>query len=400
MKTGGDSVLEEIYKQLERNFEETIKIRRYLHQHPELSFEEEETPKLIARFLKEMGIEVREGVGGRGVVGIIRGGQPGKTVALRADFDALPIQDLKEVSYRSTVPGKMHACGHDAHTAILLSVAKVLQEKREWLCGNVVLIHQFAEELVPGGAIEMIKDGCLDGVDVIFGTHLWSTIPVGQAAFQPQAIMAAADHFEVEIIGKGGHGGLPHETVDPIVLGMNWVQLIQQIISRSVSPSDSAVISVGAFHGGDAFNIIPERVAIKGTVRTFRAEVQQMIDRKMESMLRSLCEGAGASYKYRYIKGYPPVINHAAETGFVHSCAKEILGSHNCYVTEPLMVGEDFSYYLQRIPGTFFLTGAGNPEKNAMYPHHHPMFDIDERAMLHAGKILASAALKFLNAED
>ncbi|KMY53894.1 peptidase M20 [Bacillus sp. FJAT-27231] len=390
-------MLEEIYKQLEESFEETVNIRRYLHQNPELSFEEEETPKLIARHLRELGIEVREGVGGRGVVGTIRGGQPGKTVALRADFDALPIQDLKEVPYRSTVPGKMHACGHDAHTATLLSVAKVLQEKRDLLRGNVVLIHQFAEELVPGGAKEMIKDGCLDGVDAIFGTHLWSTIPVGRAAFQPQAIMAAADHFEVEIIGRGGHGGLPHETVDPIVLGMNWVQLIQQIISRNVNPLDSAVISVGAFHGGDAFNIIPEKVEIKGTVRTFRTEVQEMIERKMESILHSLCEAAGASYQYQYIKGYPPVINHAAETAFVRSCAEDILGTDHCYITEPLMVGEDFSYYLQHVPGTFFLTGAGNPEKNAVYPHHHPMFDIDERAMLHAGKILASAAWRFLN---
>ncbi|RJS58750.1 M20 family metallopeptidase [Bacillus sp. PK3_68] len=390
-------MLEEIHRELEKHFEETVKVRRYLHQHPELSFEEEETPKLIARLLTEMGIEVKTKVGGRGVIGTIYGGKPGKTVALRADFDALPIQDLKEVPYRSTVPGKMHACGHDAHTATLLSVANALQKKRESLQGKVVLIHQFAEELVPGGAKEMIKDGCLDDVDAIFGTHLWSTIPVGQAAFQPQAIMAAADHFEVEIIGKGGHGGLPHETVDPIVLGMNWVQLIQQIISRNVSPLDSAVISVGVFHGGDAFNIIPEKVTIKGTVRTFRSDVQQLIEQRMETLLHSLCEGAGASYQYQYIKGYPPVINHADETAFVRSCAEDILGSSNCYVAEPLMVGEDFSYYLQRVPGTFFLTGAGNPEKNAVYPHHHPMFDIDEQAMLYAGKILASAAWKFLN---
>ncbi|WP_404315658.1 M20 metallopeptidase family protein [Bacillus lumedeiriae] len=389
--------MEEIYHSLENNFEDTVKMRRYLHQHPELSFEEEETPKLIAQTLREMGIETKEGVGGRGVVGIIRGKKPGKTVALRADFDALPIQDLKEVPYRSTVPGKMHACGHDAHTATLLSVAKALQEKRDALCGTVVLIHQFAEELVPGGAREMIKDGCLDGVDAIFGTHLWSTIPVGQAAFQPQAIMASADHFEVEIIGRGGHGGLPHETIDPIVIGTNWVQLVQQIVSRSVSPLDSAVISVGAFHGGDAFNIIPEKVSIKGTVRTLRADVRQMVEQKMEAILRSLCEGAGASYQYQYVKGYPPVMNHAAETNFVQSCAEEVLGSSNCYITEPLMVGEDFAYYLQKVPGTFFLTGAGNPAKNAVYSHHHPMFDIDEQAMLYAGKILASAAWKFLN---
>ncbi|KAB7708261.1 amidohydrolase [Bacillus aerolatus] len=390
-------MLEEVYELLEKDFENTVKMRRHLHEHPELSFEEEETPKLIARFLKEIGVEVREGVGGRGVVGVIRGGKPGKTIALRADFDALPIQDLKEVPYRSKVPGKMHACGHDAHTATLLSVAKALQEKKDALNGNVVLIHQFAEELVPGGAQAMIKDGCLDGVDAIFGTHLWSTIPVGQAAFQPQAIMAAADHFDVKIIGRGGHGGLPHETIDPIVIGTNWVQMIQQIISRGVSPLDSAVISVGAIHGGDAFNIIPGELSIRGTVRTLRTDVQQMIERKMEALLRTLCEGTGATYVYQYIKGYPPVVNHADETNFVQACAEEVLGVSSCFVTEPLMVGEDFSYYLQQVPGTFFLTGAGNSEKNVVYPHHHPMFDIDEQAMLHAGKILASAAWKFLN---
>ncbi|KKB44528.1 hypothetical protein QY96_02148 [Bacillus thermotolerans] len=390
-------MLKNIFAMLENDFEETVKVRRYLHQYPELSFEEVETPAFIARFLKEQGIEVKEGVGGRGVVGMIRGEQPGKTVALRADFDALPIHDLKDVPYRSKVDGKMHACGHDAHTATLLSVAKALQANRHLLKGNVVLIHQFAEEFVPGGAIEMIKDGCLDGVDAIFGTHLWSTIPVGKAAFQEQEIMAAADHFEVEVIGKGGHGGLPHEAVDPVVIGTNWVQAIQQIISRSVSPLDSAVITVGSLHAGDAFNIIPEKMTIKGTVRTFKAEVQEMIEQRMEALLRGLCEGAGASYTYHYLRGYPPVRNHPKETQFVMEGAKSILGSENCYITEPLMVGEDFSHYLKRVPGTFFLTGAGNLETNAVYPHHHARFDIDERSMIHAGKILASAAWRFLN---
>ncbi|WP_100331071.1 amidohydrolase [Bacillus xiapuensis] len=389
-------MLEDIYQLLENNFQETVQIRRHLHQHPELSFEEVETPRLIAEFLGNLGIDIRTGVGGRGVVGCIRGEKPGKTVALRADFDALPLQDQKNVPYRSKVPGKMHACGHDAHTATLLSVAKVLQEKRHLLEGNIVLIHQFAEELVPGGAKAMIEDGCLDGVDAIFGTHLWTTIPVGKAGFTSKAIMAAADRFEVEIIGKGGHGAMPHETIDPIVIGTNYVQLLQQIISRSVSPLDSAVISVGTFHGGDAFNIIADQVSITGTVRTFQEETRKAVQVKMEAILRTLCESAGASCHFRYQPGYPSVINHEQETSLVQSAAKEILGEDHCFITEPLMVGEDFSYYLQEVPGAFFLTGAGNIQSGAKYPHHHPLFDIDERAMLHAGKILAAAAVRFL----
>ncbi|MBM7649216.1 amidohydrolase [Bacillus ectoiniformans] len=386
-----------MWKTIEDNLSEMIELRRHFHQYPELSFEEVETPRMIARYLQNLGIETRTEVGGRGVVGVIKGDQPGKTVALRADFDALPLQDEKEVDYKSKIDGKMHACGHDAHTAILLTVAKALQEHKSQLSGNVVLIHQFAEELVPGGAKAMIEDGCLDGVDAIFGTHLWTPIPVGKATFHSQAIMAAADRFEIDIVGKGGHGAAPQDTIDPIVLGVNYVQMLQQIVSRTINPQEAAVITVGTFHSGDAFNIIPSKTSIAGTVRTFNKDVQAGIQKKMKQLLHSLCENAGAEYDFRYVTGYPPVVNHKEETKLAEKCAEEILGEDQCFRTEPLMVGEDFAYYLQKVPGTFFLTGAGNPEKAADYPHHHPNFDIDESSMLHAAKILASCAWNYLD---
>ncbi|MDQ0216836.1 amidohydrolase [Oikeobacillus pervagus] len=393
-------MIDSIVKSLENMFTETVSLRRYFHQFPELSFEEENTPKKIAEYLNSLGIKVRTDVGGRGVVGVIEGKYPGKTVALRADFDALAIQDQKEVEYKSKVPGKMHACGHDGHTAALLSVAKVLQEHRDHIKGKVVLIHQFAEEITPGGAISMIEDGCLDGVDAIFGTHLWSTIPVGKIGFHSGPIMAAADKFTVEIQGEGGHGGQPHRTCDPIILATNYIQMLQQIVSRNIDPLSSAVISVCTIHSGSSFNVIPEKVQLSGTVRTFDVEVQEIVFNRMETLLKTLCEGAGASYTFEFEKGYPPVINHQEETQFAMKCAQQLLGEEKVFDYQPQMAGEDFSYYLQKVPGTFFFTGAGNPEIGAKYPHHHPKFDIDEKALLYAAQVLAIVAVQYLEKHE
>jgi amidohydrolase len=392
--------LNALFNKLESHYEEMISLRRHFHENPELSFQEVHTPEKIAKYLTDLGIEVRTGVGGRGVVGTIQGDLPGKTVALRADFDALPIQDGKDVPYRSKVPGVMHACGHDAHTATLLVVAKVLQENKHLLKGKVVLIHQFAEELAPGGAKPMIEDGCLDGVDAIFGTHLWAPIPVGEIGVRTGPVMAAADRFTIKLQGQGGHGASPHETVDSIALGTTYVQWLQQIVSRRVNPLTPAVVTVGSFHAGDAFNVIADSATIVGTVRTFDTEVQDFIIKEMKNYLQSLCSGYGATYEFDYAKGYPAVVNHAKETDIAAACAKEVVGEDAVYEIEPMMGGEDFAYYLQKVPGTFFFTGAGNPERNAIYPHHHPKFDIDERAMLNAAKTLLSAAFAYLEAES
>ncbi len=389
--------MEAILKQLEELYPEMVELRRYFHQHPELSFHEVNTPAKIADYLMDLGIEVRSGVGGRGVVGYIRGSRPGKTVALRADFDALPIQEENDVPYKSKVPGVMHACGHDAHTAALLVTAKVLSGNRDKWKGNIVLIHQYAEEIAPGGAKPMIEDGCLDGVDAIFGTHIWSSFDVGEIRYRMGPVMAAADRFELKVKGRGGHGASPHETIDSIAVTVSIIQQLQQIVSRRINPLKPAVLTVASIHAGDAFNVIAGETTIIGTVRTFDPCVQEEIIVHMEKIIASNCENAGADYEFNYQKGYPAVVNHDQETLFLAGKAIEIMGADHVKEMEPVMGGEDFSYYLEKVPGTFFFTGGGNAAKGFHYPHHHPKFDIDERSMLHASKILLSAAMHYLN---
>lgn len=382
-----------IASRIEQLFPEMVERRRYLHQHPELSFHEVETPNYIASRLEELGIEVRRNVGGRGVVGTIRGGKPGKTVALRADFDALPIQDEKTVDYRSTVPGVMHACGHDGHTATLLAVAEVLASQKEQLTGNVVLIHQHAEEVVPGGAREMIADGCLDGVDVIFGTHLWSTTTLGTIGTRVGPVMAAADKFELTLFGRGGHGAKPHETIDAVLLGATIVKELQSIVSRRLDPLQQAVLTIGTLHAGNTFNVIADRAQLTGTVRTFDETVAQKIVLEMERTIKGICDAAGATYTFHYETGYPAVINDLVETRFLEAVARDIIGDTSVFEIDPTMGGEDFAYYLKEVPGTFFFTGAGDASH---YPHHHPRFDFEEPAMVDAAKILVEATLRYL----
>jgi amidohydrolase len=374
-----------------------VHLRRLLHQVPELSFTEEKTPVFIADYLEQLGVEVKRGVGGRGVVGYIKGGKPGKTVALRADFDALPIQEETGLSFASTTPGVMHACGHDGHTATLLLVAKVLMEQQADLSGNVVLIHQFAEEVAPGGAIEMIKDGCLDGVDAIFGTHLWSMMPLGDIGYRQGPIMAASDRFEIKVHGRGGHGASPHETIDAIAVASSLVQNLQHVVSRQVDPLKSAVVSIGSFRAGGAFNVIADTATLIGTARTFDPVVQDLVIKRMEQMTKGICEAMGAHFTFNYEKGYPAVVNDVEETTHFAVLASTIKGETDVYEMEPIMGGEDFSYYLQHVPGTFFFTGAGNEAEGIVYPHHHPKFNFDERAMLIAAKLLAGSALQFLD---
>lgn len=369
-------------------FDEMVSLRRHFHQYPELSFQEIETPKTIARYLRELGIEVREHVGGNGVVGRIRGGD-GPTIALRADFDALPIQDVKDVPYRSKINGVMHACGHDAHTATLLVLAKVLMETD--LPGDVVLIHQFAEELAPGGAKPMIEDGCLDGVDYIFGAHLWTPLPFGTVGVKSGPVMAAADRFELTIKGKGGHGAIPQHTVDALMVAVNVSGQLQQVISRRTDPLEPAVLTIGSFTSGQAFNVIAEEAKLSGTVRTFTQATQERIISEMSRVIASICAASEAEYELEYIKGYPAVVNHPTATETIRQVASDVVGIDGVIDLTPMMVGEDFAYYLQHIPGSFFFTGAGNPERAAIFPHHHPRFDIDERAMLHTARILLGA---------
>lgn len=393
-------MLTEWHQELDDLEAQMVKWRRHFHQHPELSFEEVETPKKIAELLRSWDIEVKTGVGSRGVVGVIRGGKPGKTVALRADFDALPIQDEKSVAYKSKVPGVMHACGHDGHTATLLGVAKVLSQGREHLQGNVVLIHQHAEESSPGGAIGMIEDGCLDGVDAIFGTHLASTMPFGLVGTRKGAVTAGEDSFEVTIHGRGGHGAAPHETVDAIVIATQVINQLQLLVSRQVNPLLSAVLSVGTFHAGHASNVIADQATFSGTIRTLDPQTRELMEREMKAIVNGISATFHATAEINFIHGYPSIVNHVKETELFMKAARNDMGLENVLEIPPMMAGEDFAYYLQHVPGMFFFTGAEMDQKEDVYPHHHPRFDFNERAMSVAGKLMLSVVYQYLNGQD
>ncbi|WP_278253273.1 M20 family metallopeptidase [Bacillus sp. SD088] len=386
---------ETLFKKLNHHYDEMVEIRRYLHQHPELSFQEKKTAAYIAEYYRKLGVtEIRSGVGGNGVVAKISGGKPGKTIALRADFDALPIQEETGLPFQSTNPGVMHACGHDGHTATLLVLAKILFQMKDELAGEYVLIHQHAEELSPGGAKPMIDDGCLDGVDFIFGTHLWATVPYGTVAYRKGPIMAAADRFEIKINGYGGHGAQPHKSKDSIVIASQLVMNVQQIVSRKVDPIESAVLSIGYFQAENSFNVIADQVTLGGTVRTFNPAVQNMVKMELERITKGTCLAADCDFEFNYHKGYPAVVNHPEETEWLAQWANEIPDIENVEESVLEMTGEDFAYYLEKVKGTFFFTGAKPEGVSVPFPHHHPKFDINEKAMLAAAKTLGLVALR------
>ncbi|MGE7622673.1 M20 metallopeptidase family protein [Viridibacillus sp. NPDC096237] len=385
----------QLFDKLDASYKDMVQIRRHLHMHPEVSFEETETAKYIQKFYDELGVAYEANVGGNGVVAHIKGSKPGKTIALRADFDALPIQEENDIPYKSTVAGVMHACGHDGHTATMLQLAKALHEMREQLVGEYVIIHQHAEEFAPGGAKPMVEAGCLNGVDAVFGTHLWSLTPFGTVEHRPGPMMASSDRFEITIHGRGGHGAMPQDTVDALTVGAQLVTYLQQIVSRRVDPIESAVVTIGSFNAGDTFNVIPGEAKISGTVRTFIPEIRDLVQAEIERIVKGTCLAADCSYSYDYLRGYPPVVNHEKEAAFLTTIAKEIPGVLNVQQCPPLMVGEDFSYYLEEVPGVFFFTGA-MPE-NTVYPHHHPKFDFREESMLIASKTLGAAVLDYQN---
>ncbi|MGG1661786.1 amidohydrolase [Brevibacillus sp. NRS-1366] len=387
---------EKLFARLQEIYPELVQFRRDLHMYPELSFKEENTAKKVADKLTSLGIEVRTGVGGMGVVGLLKGGKPGKTVALRADFDALPIQDEKEVEYKSRIPGVMHACGHDIHTSGLLGVAQVLSEFRDELPGNVVFLHQFAEELPPGGAKAMVEAGCLDGVDVVYGAHVASDFPVGKVGIATGFVTAAADSFEIVLYGKGGHGAYPHTAIDPIVLGSQVVMNLQQIASRQVDPLKQVVLSVCSFvGGGEAYNVIPDQVKLKGTVRTYDEEVRTAVEASLKRIVEASCQAVGASCEVTYERGYPATWNNPEETAHVEAEVLRLFGEDGLLRIPPGMGGEDFAYYAQERPATFFMVGGRNPDINATYPHHHPKFDVDERSMIQTGQVFIAALLAY-----
>ncbi len=391
-------MLEQINQSIDQLYPETVEMSRYLHQHPELSFQESETAKYICAFYENLGIPYKANVGGNGVVATLKGGKPGKTVALRADFDALPIQEENDVPYKSKNDGVMHACGHDGHTAALLTLAKAAQQSQEDIPGTIVFLHQHAEELVPGGAKSMIEAGALDGVDAVFGTHLWATTPLGVMQTSKNVFMAGADNFQITIQGKGGHGAYPHQTKDAIVLGSQVVFELQQIISRRLDPLATAVITVGTFEAGDAFNIIADTAKLSGTVRYLDPAIQKQVKKEMENIIRGVCTGNEASYTFQYNAGYPPLVNDEKEAQLVLQAAAKTDGIEKAEEVVPEMGGEDFAYYTMERPGAYFFTGAMKADH--AYPHHHPKFDIDERALAIAAKTLIRAFFDYQEREN
>lgn len=374
-----------------------VEWRRHLHRNPELSFQEAATAAFVAETLIGFGgIEVRSGVGGNGVVGTIRGGKPGPTIALRADFDALPIQDEKDVPYKSTVPGAMHACGHDGHTASLLAVAQVLSECREDLAGNIVLLHQHAEEAPPGGAKAMIEDGCLDGVDEVYGIHLASLQPYGSIGYKHGFLTASADLFEILIQGKGGHGASPHHSIDAVALGAQLITELQLLISRRVDPMHPSVLTVGSFHAGTTHNVIADQARMTGTVRTFQEEARDKIQQGITALSEGLCHSFDATCEIDYLRGYPATFNHEKETDEVIRILTDS-GIAKLVELPAMMGGEDFSYYLQEKPGSFLMVGAAFEDKEN-FPHHHPKFDFDERALMMSAKAFLAIVDGRLNA--
>jgi amidohydrolase len=374
--------------------------RRYLHARPELAWEEHETSRFVADTLAAMhgGVFDVSRPTPTSVMARLHGagGGSGRTVALRADMDALPIHEANEIDYRSGVDGKMHACGHDGHTAMLLGVAQLMAASRAQWSGEVRLLFQHAEEVSPGGAEEMVQAGVMEGVDAVAGVHLWAPFEYGQIGVLPGPMMAAPDNFFITIQGSGGHAAQPHLTIDPIAIGAQLVGNLQHIVARQVDPLDPAVISVTYFQGGTTTNVIPDTAELWGTVRTFDPALRARAPQLIERMVRGLCEAHGARYTFRWLDGYRPVLNDPAVTARLQEVIRREFGPEWIADMRPSMGGEDFSAFQQKAPGAYAFVGAGNAALGITHPHHHPRFQIDERALTVGVRYLHAAALDLL----
>jgi amidohydrolase len=373
--------------------DEVVATRRDLHAHPELGFEEHRTAAMVAARLGALGLEVHEGIGQTGVVGVLRGARPGRTIMLRADMDALPIEEENDVPYRSATVGTMHACGHDGHVAMLLGAARIVAGRRDEVAGTVCFLFQPAEE-GKGGAKAMVDDGVLErfGIERAYGLHLASAHPAGQVGFREGAFYASSDSIEITIEGKGGHGASPHLSVDPIYVASQFVVAVQQIVSRNVDPIEPAVVTIGAIHGGTTHNVIPGRVRLLGTVRAFDAGVRAKMPERIERVLRGVCESSGATYAFEYLWRYPVTTNDPAQTRYVRALAERVVGPQRVADVPKLMGAEDFSFFAERVPACFFTIGSNGGERSA-FPHHHARFDIDESALEAGVRMMTALAL-------
>lgn len=380
------------------NHNYTLDLRRHFRMFPEISGLEYETQQKIISELEKIGLQPKI-AGGTGVIVDIKGRLPGKTIAIRADIDALPIRDEINKNYQSVNDGVCHACGHDGHTAMLLGVAKTVATLKGDFAGTLRLLFQPSEEQFPGGALGLIADGVLEGVSAIIGTHLWQPLGVGSVGISYGRLMASPNKFTITIHGKGGHGSMPHQTIDALAAGLEIANRLRTIVSNQIDALEPAVLSIGVFEAGNAFNIIPDRAVIQGTVRVFSTTVRDLIFKKIDQVCQGICLVTGASYTLESSFGFPPVVNNPEVAKVVAQVSAGVLGSDGVQEITPVMVGEDFSLYLEKVPGAFILLGAGNNEEATSYPHHHPKFDIDENALDHGVAVMTLTALHLTGVE-
>ncbi len=374
-----------------------IEMRRDLDRRPELAFAERRTAQIVADRLRSLGLDVATGIADTGVVGLLSGKPGGRTVALRADMDALPISEETDTDYKSTVPGVMHACGHDGHTAAVLAVASLLAKRRDSFRGSVKFLFQPAEETATG-AEKMIREGVLrdPDVDAVISTHLWNYLPVGVVGLRAGPIWASADEIRITIKGKGGHGALPHQTIDPIPVAAHVVLALQNLIARESSPLESVVFTIGSFQGGTAFNVIPSSVALAGTLRAYDMAVRDHLVERAEDIVRGICLALRCEYEFEARFACPPVVNDPEITELVRRVSQESLGDDRVVRVDQSTAGDDVAYFLNEAPGCHIMIGSANPARGLDAPHHHPRFDFDEAALPVAVEVLTGAALAFL----
>ncbi|MFB4164075.1 amidohydrolase [Alteribacillus sp. JSM 102045] len=392
-KADVDTSIEEMYEQV-------IDWRRYLHQHPELSFQEVKTSEFVYETLHSFGpLEITRPTK-TSVMARLKGDKPGKTLALRADMDGLPIQEETGLPYSSKNAGVMHACAHDGHTAMLLGAAKILCSLKEEIEGEIVFLFQHAEEVPPGGAREMVEANVLEGVDNVFGLHLMTTIPFGKIGIKEGAITSYSDTFDITIKGIGGHASTPELTADSITAGAQIVSGLQHIISRSVAPLENAVVSVTRIHSGDAYNVIPAQMTIGGSVRALDGIVRDKVKRRIEEVVQGISAAHNVQGKVHYEYGYASVKNHTNMTNDVAKIIEERFPANTLEWIDPMLGGEDFAAFVQEKPGCYVMVGAGDADKGKDFPHHHPKFDINEEAMKHGLKLHVYSALSLTDNKE
>ncbi|WP_069130540.1 M20 metallopeptidase family protein [Rhodohalobacter halophilus] len=388
----------QLKKKAEEYFDYMVSVRRHLHKNPEVSYKEYDTTEFILNELKQMGIETHRPLE-TGCIGVIEGKPADRVIALRADIDALAMDEDGEAKheFKSVRPGAAHCCGHDAHTANMLGAAKILMDLKDHISGKVVLIFQPGEEKLPGGGRLMMESGFLQkqGVQKVFGLHMNPNYEVGKIATKTGPLMARPDEVEIEIYGKGGHAASPHETIDPIVLAAQVITQFQTIVSRNINPTEPAVVTIGKINAGSTYNVIPEKVKMLGTVRTFSRDTAMLIKARMEAILKGVVEGAGGRFDFRFNEGYPAIDNEETCTQKVMETAKELFGEDQLIELDtPIMGGEDFAFYQQEFPGAFYFLGSRSEEADSGWSWHHPKYNIDERAFLTGAALMAGLALK------